>query len=53
MAEPDAKTGARLASFQGNTGSLSSPSLGAGKLLWSTWDGKVRALAAPDYPSGA
>jgi polyvinyl alcohol dehydrogenase (cytochrome) len=41
----DAKTGARLASFTGNTGSLSAPSFGAGRVFWSTWDGQVRALA--------
>jgi outer membrane protein assembly factor BamB len=43
----DAKTGARLASFTAGGPSLSPPSLGAGKVLWSTFDGTVSALASP------
>jgi hypothetical protein len=44
----DVRTGARLARFDGGgEGSLAPPSFAADRVFWSTWDGTVRALAAP------
>jgi polyvinyl alcohol dehydrogenase (cytochrome) len=43
----DAKTGALLGTYAAGGPSLSPPSLGGGKVLWSTFDGTLRALAVP------
>lgn len=45
----DAATGAALARFDagGPEGSLAAASFAAGRVFWSTWDGRVRALEAP------